>query len=62
MRKTLGKIPIGRIAEYVIGYDMIYGDYVESKYEGEAILNWILECALSDKLISKEDFDKYFVR
>ena len=37
-------IPIDRIIEYCRAYDELYGDFVESKYEGDALAEWILEC------------------
>jgi len=37
-------ITLDRIAEYCRAYDEIYEQYPESRYEGEAVLEFILEC------------------
>ena len=33
-----------RLAEYCRAYDEIYERFVESEYEGEAVLEFIFEC------------------
>jgi hypothetical protein len=35
---------LDRFADYCLAYDYLNGDYVESKWEGEEVWNFILEC------------------
>jgi hypothetical protein len=57
---TISVIPIDRLMLYLWAYDEHHEEYPEHSYEGEFVKNWILECALSDGLIEKEEFDRYF--
>ncbi|MCK9458743.1 MAG: hypothetical protein M0R80_03825 [Proteobacteria bacterium] len=57
---TVTVIPLDRLMLYLWAYDERYEEYPEHTYEGEFVKNWILECALGDDLINKEEFDKYF--
>jgi len=57
---TISVITIDRLMLYFRSYDECYGEYPEHSYEAEHVRNWILECALSDGFIGKEEFDKHF--
>jgi hypothetical protein len=40
----MNMISIEKLTYYLRGYDETFGGYPESDYEGEALLEWILEC------------------